>query len=211
MKKKDLKIGEVYADKWGSAYLLVSTHMWGWDHYGRYWWVNLKKTVPSKGFGYTMRGTGVLCLTGSAEGLRRWALEHPELLAYDDKLEGMRDTQEFIKRLRDSLPAGSNFRIIDEDYRQWPGTYEETRNKLDEEQQLKDIERDKLRAKAYEYEERAEIISKALTDRGVELTWSKRKMSRLQGEHGQSIMHHSGYELSLDDLEKLLDIKTEET
>lgn len=210
MKKKDLEIGTIYANKRGNAYLLVSTLMWKREHYGKYWYIS-PSNVPSKGYGYAVGNTGVLCLSGNAEGLRRWVLGHSELLDHGSPtLSNADDAREFTDRLRETLPVESNFRITAEDYRQWPDTYEKTRAKLDREQQLKGVERDKLRAKAREYEERAEIISKALTDQGVELTWGKRVIDTLQGAHGQTVGYHSGYKLGLDDLEKLLNISNEE-
>lgn len=207
MKKKDLVVGTIYANKRGFAFLLVSTQMWGYDRYTSEWRIS-RITTPAAPQGYIFSGRGALCLSGSAEGLRQWARNNTRLLdRANSELSTQADVEEFVAHLRNALPGGSNFHIVHQDYRQWPGTYEEVRAQLDKEDRAREEEASRLGEIARQRRERADIISDELDKRGVR---ARIQESALPGVYNQNIYAPSILQLTLTELEKVLGIENSE-
>ncbi len=204
MKKKDLVVGTIYANKRGFAFLLVSTQMWSYDRYTSEWRIS-RSTTPAAPQGYIFSGRGVLCLNGYAEGLRQWARNNTRLL--DRANSELNDAEEFIAHLRNALPAGSNFHIVHQDYRQWPGTYEGVRAQLDKEDRAREEEASRLEEVARQRRERADIATTELDKRGVR---ARIQESALPGVYNQHIYAPSILRLTLTELEKVLGIENNE-
>ena len=207
MKKKDLVVGTIYANKRGFAFLLVSTQMWSYDRYVKKWHTS-RFTTPAASQGYMSPRRGVLCLSGSAEGLREWARNNPQLLDQDNpELNTQVGAEEFIEHLRDALPVGSSLHITQEDYRQWAGVYEDVRTELDKKDKAREEEASRLQEIVRQRRERADIISDELDKRGVR---ARIQESALPGVYNQHIYAPSILQLTLTELEKVLGIENNE-
>lgn len=140
MRKKDLKLGEIYGGKYGKPYLLVSARMWSVGRYRPEW--NLlpaRVTTPVRGTVYN-DGCGALVIEGDYDALRAYAQASPLLKTFGEIDKGeltleasglatelQRDIRVYIREKDVSL------RLDLGDYRQWKGTFAEVEEKRAEE------------------------------------------------------------------------------
>lgn len=140
MRKKDLKLGEIYANRYGKAYLLVSARMWSMGRYRPEW--NLlpaRVTMPVQGTMYN-DGCGALGIEGDYDALREYAQASPLLKTFGeiDKGELVLEASGLATELQQDLRVYARERDLSlwlalGDYRQWKGTFAEVEKKRAEE------------------------------------------------------------------------------
>lgn len=212
MRKKDLKLGGIYADRYGEAYLLVSARMWSVGRYHPEWNIlPARVTAPVQGTVYN-DGCGALVVKGTYDALREYAQASPLLKTFGeiDKGELALEASGLATELQQDLRVYARERDLSlwlalGDYRQWKGTFAEVEKKRAEESDRRRQDKEAAQAQVAPMVARADEMegrTLALLDQ-TESFYGRWERDTLQvGSVRQS--YRSALKLTMDELEQLV-------
>lgn len=200
MRKKDLRLGEIYADNYGQPVLLVHDGVWSKQRHGQKWLLHPSYAKQQRGEAWITTDKGVLIVHGPAEDLKQ--IKVPEIHVFEQTRNYI--SEFFTKTLaefEDTLPPGCHLTVGFS--RTWKGPFKE----VEAAETAAFEDREKRRAKAQWVVGRRRLrlsgIKQALNGLGMRAHGTT--MSRI----GEGDLHVSGYDgvtLSLADIEELLEL-----
>lgn len=203
MRKKDLKIGEIYADNYGQPVLLVHDGVWSKKRHGTQWLLHPSNAKQEKGKGWFGNDKGLLVVRGSEDDLKQ--IKVPQIHVFEKTRNYITET--FAKTLHEfeaALPE--DCRLTVGLSRSWEGPFEEVAAK----KAAEDIDRDRRRAEAMKVQELRRLrlagIKEALNGLGMRTQGAT--LARI-GERDLYVSGYDGVTLSLADLEELLELDHE--
>lgn len=214
MRKADLKVGEIYADKWGYAFLLLNANIWArWRRGAALSLCSARQKTPERGKSFLDSDRGVLVLRGETTDLREWARDHMDTVlgwSVVPNDTGATDQQAIKDWLYQSLMPESydSLRLTVADYRQWKGSMEDVERALREEEEQADADKQRLDNLRTRRRNRADAIRAELSARYNITHASLSETPVRRGNQKQHVI--TGVHLGLSDIEKILGIDNEE-
>lgn len=204
MRKKDLKIGEIYADNYGRAALLVHDGVWSRQRHGTKWFLHPSHAKQERGRAFMTSDKGVLAVHGPVEDLRQ--IKIPDIHVFEKTRNGIWESfTQALHDFEDTLPQDCYLRV---DFtRGWKGLYEEV-----EAQETAAFEdRERRRAEAYKIADRRKLRAKnirtVLLQRGMQV---QGYTNQSLGDADLLVSGINGVTLSLSDVEELLELDADD-
>lgn len=210
MRKKDLELGGVYADQYGRPQAVLSTRIWKRTRYSKDWQLCPKRVnTPSRGSLWD-GAMGILVVgTGTAEELRAFVKDYPELHGFESWEKGEPESDREADRLVkwvESVAHERGLRVAVADYRRWVGTPEEAEARAADQERRREQDREQAVAEARPIRERAARVqerARRLLGQGEEWGYTRWTRRWVQvGDASESVPDE--VKLSVEDLERLV-------
>lgn len=162
MKKKDLELGGVYANRYGHPQAVLSTRIWKYERYDKNWMLYPKRVnTPSRGSLWNDTKGILVVEGGTAEELRAFVKDYPELHRFEswEKAEPESDKEaDRLVKWVESVAHERGLRVSAGDYRRWVGTVEEAEARAADQKRRREQDREQAVAQAKPRRERAQQV-----------------------------------------------------